>query len=422
MRDNLRTVLDRYLGLYRQLYLEEFFIVYSLAFIGLVALSRVWFLPGAWLTGLFLLLLALILISLVAYARQLPRRSLLFIMPRTAGLVYLGALAGAVFFLPFIQYAASGSLPGIVFLAAQASLVTEVLAFTADRQRLLNALEGEPDPHTSPRDHVARALSLGAFTRERVERAVAERMKAETLRTELITNISHDIRTPLTSILNFAQLLDKEPLGSEGRDYLGVVHKSAQRMKVMVDDLFTATKTASGSLNVAIAPVDFSEVLMQTYAPLHGLYLEKGLELVYNRVDETVPVLADGAHLSRVLQNLLGNAAKYSVNDTRIYVKVRDGADPVTVSVINISRDRLDMTPNELMEQFVRGDQSRHTEGSGLGLYIATNLLRAMAGELSLSIEGDVFTAALTLPKGPDEILRPGSGLTVPGVKSRPIP
>lgn len=264
----------------------------------------------------------------------------------------------------------------------------------------MNALQSQPNQFTSLRLNARKAITDGSYTKERVEQEVSERMKAEQLRTELITNISHDIRTPLTSILNFSELLSHENLNIEAQDYLGVVQKSAQRMLIMVEDLFTATKTAAGNLQLDVKTVDFSEGLMQTYAPLHTMFVAKGLELVYNRVNQTVPVWADGTHLSRVIQNLLINGAKYSVNDTRVYIKVKEEPELYRISFINISKEMLDISPDELMEQFVRGDTARHTEGSGLGLYIATNLLKAMSGELVLGIDGDVFTAAITLPKG----------------------
>ena len=403
IKTNATTILDKYLDRYRQLYLEEFFSVFGLMLLGLVVLGMTGFFNGL-MPVLFILWLVGCLVPLVAFAKELPSRSLIRQIPKLAGLTYLSVLILFLVIIPFfLDYQAL--LATLLFIALSFIMTTELLVAIAENRSLKKVLLGEAQPFKSPRLKTMQAIKEGAYTRERVEREVCERLKAEQLRTELITNISHDIRTPLTSILNFSELLGAENLAPAARDYLGVVHKSAQRMKIMVDDLFTATKTAAGNFKLDIATVDFSEVLMQTYAPLHSMFREKDLELVYNRVDQTVPVLADGTHLSRVIQNLLSNAAKYSVNDTRVYIKVKAESDCTQIAVINVSKEMLDISPDQLMEQFVRGDQARHTDGSGLGLYIATNLLKAMAGELTLSIAGDVFTATLELPTGQNQII-----------------
>lgn len=410
IRQNAVTLLDKYLNVYRQLYLEEFFMVFGILFLGIVLINHFFYTFNFLIPLLLILLLGAALITLIAYARELFARSLFRRIPLQAALTYGGyfiffLLLGSIIGLNFNSFTSF-----VLFYVILYAAVTEFLVNKAENLTLIHGVQGEKLKFTSPRLKTALAVQAASSTRERIEQEVGIRMKAEQLRTELITNISHDIRTPLTSILNFAELLGGEDLQPEARDYLSVVHKSAQRMKVMVDDLFTATKTAAGNLKLEIETVDFSEVLMQTYAPIHSTFRDKGLELVYNRVDQTVPVRADGLHLSRVIQNLLTNAAKYSVDDTRVYVKVKDEPDLCRISLINVSREMLNITPDELMEQFVRGDQSRHTDGSGLGLYIATNLQRAMAGDLSLGIDGDVFTATLTLPKGQNAILGKAPG------------
>lgn len=405
IKEQVKLNLDYYLQLYRQLYLEEFFIVFSLMFLVIVVISQVNILVPL---SPFLLILFLIgtLLPLIKFAKDLPARSLLVRIPKEAIGGYLILLIIGGILLPALadRYTLI-TLTTILCLTIMYGLVTELLVAIDQNRLLINALHGKVERFQSPRAKSLQAITAGSYTRERVEREVSERMKAEQLRTELITNISHDIRTPLTSILNFSDLLGQEDLNIEARDYLGVVKKSAQRMKVMVDDLFTATKTATGNLQLDLKTVDFSEGLMQTYAPLHTMFQAKGLELVYNRVNQTIPVLADGTHLSRVIQNLLINAAKYSVNDTRVYIKVKEDPDHYRIAFINISKDMLDISPDELMEQFVRGDTARHNDGSGLGLYIATNLLKAMSGELVLRIDGDVFNAEITLPKGHNELI-----------------
>ena len=394
-----RQVIHKYLDIYRELYLEEFFISFGWMFLILDWINQEFsFLVGP----LFLILFFLgVLLPLIIFSKELKSRSLLVRIPKIAFFCYLVLLFLVVFVFPAaVNRFSFISTPTVFLFAVTYSLTTEVLVGIDQNRILMNALQSQPNQFTSLRLNARKAITDGSYTKERVEQEVSERMKAEQLRTELITNISHDIRTPLTSILNFSELLSHENLNIEAQDYLGVVQKSAQRMLIMVEDLFTATKTAAGNLQLDVKTVDFSEGLMQTYAPLHTMFVVKGLELVYNRVNQTVPVWADGTHLSRVIQNLLINGAKYSVNDTRVYIKVKEEPERYRISFINISKEMLDISPDELMEQFVRGDTARHTEGSGLGLYIATNLLKAMSGELVLGIDGDVFTAAITLPKG----------------------
>lgn len=392
--DNIRSAAEKYLGFYRELYFEEFLMVFAGLFLVFILLSNE--LHGTFGVVVFFLWILSVILPSIAYLREIPARLLVRRAPVRILLAYAGTVVSL--FLVSRNIYDFGTFHKM-FSVAVAALVIEVLVYWTETRLLSEALAGEGPTFPSPRERTRQAIAEAGDVRERVEREVTERLKAEQLRTELITNISHDIRTPLTSIINFSELLKGEELAPEARDYLLVIDKSAQRMKVMVDDLFTATKTASGNLEVAIETVDFSEVLMQTYAPLDNLFQEKGLELDYDRRDATLALKADGTHLSRVIQNLLINAVKYSVRDTRVYVRVKEEADCFRIRLTNISRQKLDITPTDLMEQFVRGDESRQTEGSGLGLYIATNLMELMEGTLGLMIEGDVFTAELCLPR-----------------------
>lgn len=398
--DNIRSGAGKYLELYRPLYFEEFLLLFAAFFQAFVILT--YELQGDLAMVMFLLWGVSVILPVIAYFREIPQRLLFRRAPARILMAY--AAAAVSLYILSINVYHLGIFRGLFSLAVMALLI-ELLVHWTEYRLLSQAMSGEMPEWSSPRDKTLRAIAEAGYTRNRVEREVQERLKSEQLRTELITNISHDIRTPLTSIINFTELLKGEKLAPEARDYLLVVDKSAHRMEVMVEDLFTATKTASGHLEVAIETVDFSEVLMQTYAPLDNLFQEKGLELDYDRRDATLAIKADGTHLSRVIQNLLINAVNYSVRDTRVYVRVREEAEAFRIRLTNISRQKLDITPTDLMEQFVRGDESRQTEGSGLGLYIATNLMELMGGSLSLDIEGDVFSAELTLPKGIDETI-----------------
>ncbi|KAF5039755.1 HAMP domain-containing sensor histidine kinase [Proteiniclasticum sp. QWL-01] len=390
-----REWLARYLDLFQELYVEEFLIWFAAEFLFFLIAMEV--IRGTLAMLLMVVLLGAWLLPISKYARDLSHRSLLMLIPGTAIPAY-GIWLFGVILIQSATHTIASSFFYLLIATMSYGLTTAFISGRRENWIMRQTLAGNPLTDRSPRSATRKAMLEAVKTKDLVEQEVANRLKAERLRTELITNVSHDIRTPLTSILNFSQLLGQEELGEVGRDYLQVVEKSARRMKVMVDDLFTATRTASGNLQLTIETVDLTEVLMQTYAPLHADFMEKGMELVCSWGDTVVPVRADGTQLSRVIQNLLVNALKYSVRDTRVYVRLTRTQDSCIMTVINISRNKLDQSPEELMEQFVRGDQSRHTEGSGLGLYIATNLARAMAGQLELAIEGDVFEARLQLP------------------------
>lgn len=293
------------------------------------------------------------------------------------------------YYIPFIFIVATFSL----------YLVSAGLSFVVSWLDLRDAVLLGKEPPYIFREKDRRIYEILSDREKVIQEEIDKRMKAENLRAELITNISHDLRTPLTSIINFSQLLTRDEDISAGRDYALVISKNAQRMKTLVEDLFTAAKSASGNVPLTIETLDFSEVLMQVYAPLHDAFLKKNMELIYGKTDTGVMIKGDGNAVSRITQNLLSNALKYSQDGTRVYIRVRETEKLNVFTFQSISKEKLDITPDELMEQFVRGDRSRSTEGSGLGLYIARNLARSMGGDLSLSISGDVFTASLNLPK-----------------------
>ena len=201
--------------------------------------------------------------------------------------------------------------------------------------------------------------------------AVEEKMKSERFKAELITNVSHDLKTPLTSIINYVNLLMMEEVENpKAREYIEVLDRKSQRLKKLTEDLVEASKASTGALTVVPS-------------------LPEGETYVY----------ADGRHLWRVIDNLLGNCAKYAMEGTRIYLELVRGKGQVTLSIKNISRDPLNVPPERLMERFVRGDESRTTEGSGLGLSIARSLTELQGGTFELAVDGDLFKATVTMPQ-----------------------
>lgn len=232
-----------------------------------------------------------------------------------------------------------------------------------------------------------------------IHKAVAEQLKSERFKAELITNVSHDLKTPLTSIVNYVDLLGKEPLDNpKAEEYVAVLRRQAQRLKKLTEDLVEASKASSGAMAVNRAPMELSELLSQCGAEYGERLASAQLELV-TVCQPGTQVLADGRLLWRVFDNLLGNACKYSQPGTRVYMAAEPVQEQVQVQVKNISREVLNVTPEALMERFVRGDSSRSAEGSGLGLSIAKSLAELNGGKLELAIDGDLFKAILTLQK-----------------------
>lgn len=230
-----------------------------------------------------------------------------------------------------------------------------------------------------------------------VSDAVNERMKGERLKTELITNVSHDIKTPLTSIINYIDLIRKENITQQPlADYINVLQRQSDRLKKLIDDLVEASKASTGNIAVHLSVTGINLLLNQAC----GEYMEKaenrGLELSLNLPQEEMHVLSDGRLLWRIFDNLLNNACKYSQSGTRVYITAENKEDKAVITFKNISRTQLNISPDELMERFVRGDSSRNTEGSGLGLSIAQSLTEILNGRMTLDIDGDMFKAVLT--------------------------
>ena len=229
--------------------------------------------------------------------------------------------------------------------------------------------------------------------------AVEQKLKSERLKTELITNVSHDIKTPLTSIVNYVDLLQREHTPEQEREYLAVLDRQAHKLKKLTVDLVEMSKASTGNIPCHIARRSVRELIDQTV----GEYAEKlsaaQLEPVVTLPDEELYCLCDGALMWRVLDNLLSNACKYACAGTRLYVAARREGETVAFSFKNISRDALNVDPDELLERFVRGDSSRTTEGSGLGLNIAKSLVELQKGTFSIAIDGDLFKVGFILPR-----------------------
>ncbi len=225
-----------------------------------------------------------------------------------------------------------------------------------------------------------------------MSKAIEERMKSEHFKAELITNVSHDIKTPLTSIINYVDFLKKEEIDNEkAQEYIEVLDRQSRRLKKLTEDLVDASKAATGNVPMQLAPCQIGVLMEQTM----GEYKEKAeasdLRFIIKMPDEELRIMADGRRLWRVFDNLLGNICKYSQPGTRVYLDLKKMDGKAVIMYRNTSKYELNISEEELMERFVRGDSSRHTEGSGLGLSIARNLVELQGGNFQISIDGDLF-------------------------------
>jgi len=228
--------------------------------------------------------------------------------------------------------------------------------------------------------------------------AAEQQMKSERMKTELITNVSHDIKTPLTSIINFVDLMKKPHTEEEGRQYLDVLDRQSQRLKKLIDDLMEMSKASSGNVTVELTELDAAETINQALGEFSDKLDRIGLTPVFRHPDFPVTMRADGKLLWRVLSNILNNAVKYAMPNTRLYVDLMVLQGNAVIAVKNISREQLNVNADELMERFVRGDASRNTEGSGLGLNIAKSLVEIQSGQMHLMVDGDLFKVTLIFP------------------------
>lgn len=230
--------------------------------------------------------------------------------------------------------------------------------------------------------------------------AVESELKSERMKSELITNVSHDIRTPLTSIITYADLLQKEGLESPNASrYCQVIGQKAQRLKMLTDDLFEVSKAASGNIQVDLAPVELCSLIRQGMGELSDKMEQSGLDFRIHLPAQGVWVKADGKLLWRVVENLLSNVFKYAMPSSRVYLDVEEQEGKAAFTVKNISAYELNVDPSELMERFKRGDASRHSEGNGLGLAIAKNLVELQGGAFTITVDGDLFKATVSLEK-----------------------
>ncbi|MCD8379880.1 MAG: HAMP domain-containing histidine kinase [Lachnospiraceae bacterium] len=233
-----------------------------------------------------------------------------------------------------------------------------------------------------------------------IQKAVEQSVRDERLKAELLTNVSHDIKTPLTSIISYVDLLKREDLGGNetAQNYLNILDNKSNKLKQLILDLIEISKINSGSLKYEIGPMKPHELLLQALGEYEDKLKAENLKLVYNNSCQDAVIEADARRLWRVIDNLMSNVCKYSLENTRVYVDVTQQDGQLSVVIKNISAQELNVPVEELTERFVRGDVSRTTEGSGLGLSIARSLVMAQGGTFALSLDGDLFKVTITFP------------------------
>ncbi|WP_322170762.1 sensor histidine kinase [Acutalibacter caecimuris] len=253
--------------------------------------------------------------------------------------------------------------------------------------------------HVSPASNLYDCAMQLNMIRTGVQKAVEEGTKADRTKIELITNVSHDIKTPLTSVISYVELLKKEPgLPDAARDYVNILSQKTQRLSGIVQDVFEVSKAATGNISLNLEDLDIGRLLQQTFAEMDEAIQRSQLQWRVDIPDASMIVHADGQRLYRVFQNLVRNCIQYSLEGSRVYVTLSGQSGVAQVSIRNVSRSEITMNGEDLTARFVRGDQNRTTEGSGLGLSIAKSFTEACGGHFFVRTDGDLFTATVQLP------------------------
>lgn len=333
----------------------------------------------------------------LAYTPQHFKRNMVFC---AVGYLLINIVL-AVLFGGYLEFAPISVPCALVFLAFNGFCVGYALRFLFQLDRVIEAAANRTDVEMAHL-HPALAAMAGSlrYTNQELHNAVDQAVRDERLKTELITNVSHDLKTPITSIITYTDLLSKCPQSDEkAKEYMAVLTEKSTKLARLVEDLIEASKLSSGNITLHPMVLDLGELTAQAMGEYQKEFEENRLQLVLDPDLPRVQAFADGSKTYRVLENLLQNAKKYSAADSRVYVRVYKQGDFGVFEIKNISAQPLNISPQELTQRFVRGDASRTKEGNGLGLSIAQELCNAQQGKLELLIDGDLFKARVYLPQ-----------------------
>ena len=333
----------------------------------------------------------------LAYTPQHFKRNMVFC---AVGYLLINIVL-AVLFGGYLEFAPISVPCALVFLAFNGFCVGYALRFLFQLDRVIEAAANRTDVEAAHL-HPALAAMAGSlrYTNQELHNAVDQAVRDERLKTELITNVSHDLKTPITSIITYTDLLSKCPQSDEkAKEYMAVLTEKSTKLARLVEDLIEASKLSSGNITLHPMVLDLGELTAQAIGEYQKEFEENRLQLVLDPDLPRVQAFADGSKTYRVLENLLQNAKKYSAADSRVYVRVYKQGDFGVFEIKNISAQPLNISPQELTQRFVRGDASRTKEGNGLGLSIAQELCNAQQGKLELLIDGDLFKARVYLPQ-----------------------
>lgn len=302
-------------------------------------------------------------------------------------LIILGFMYENIFYLLFVR-----ALFEIESFAIQDRIIREGFESIREGRGL-----GEISPLARP-ETVRNLKGLVLFDKT-FEESLREKIENERIKTEFITNITHDIKTPLTSIINYTDILaKKEEMDEEAKAYINILGRNSQRMKDLIVDMLEASKAASRNVKLEKNFIEFNELFLQIYGDFDDQFVKKSLELKYNSDEENIYMYTDGNILSRIMQNLLSNINKYAREGTNVEVVVTS-KDDLTIKISNISNRKFDERDVILDDAFVKIDKSRNTDGSGLGLYITKNLVELLGGKFNIHLKDDIFTAEVTIKK-----------------------
>ena len=320
----------------------------------------------------------------------------------------VGIILGVFVILQWFALASDGApLFALVLLAADIAVIYLVLSNVIAKNRLKKGIEEIASGNMSYQISLAGLSGANRDLAEKINdigsglnKAVEEGMRNERLKTDLITNVSHDIKTPLTSIINYVDILKRSNINDPKiQGYLDILEAKAQRLKTLTEDVVEASKVSSGNISLECMDMDLRELVQQTEGEMAEKFEARNLTVVLNIPEEPAVIHVDGRRMWRVLENIFGNAAKYAMPGTRVYADMSVTEETVSFTLKNVSEQQLNITADELTERFIRGDISRSTEGSGLGLSIAKSLVQMQGGEFELYLDGDLFRVNIRFPR-----------------------